>query len=291
MINLLEFKEKAAMYFHRIMIEVMHQDVVEICDRAIAAESKLADADLLISKWSESFSALSKDYFELKSKLAEMERQGSDVTLHIRAGVPISVVCKNELCSGIHDLYLHAKPAESVQRITEQDAREIVNSFNKWFARTDLGLPGLITDFDKQVTNLYLSDEGRTLLAKLNEHREPEVKAEVSIDTDKAFEDYVKLMYKGGDSDEWHDAPVSEVFKDGFNLGRQVTANKAEVPTLVRENLRRIANWFGEFPRVVDAIGETSYGVAYGSNGERDYMRNLAKAALDSLPPLKDGAQ
>lgn len=45
MIDLLEFKAKAAKYFHLCMIEVQPQDVVEICERAIAAEAKLAEIE------------------------------------------------------------------------------------------------------------------------------------------------------------------------------------------------------------------------------------------------------
>ena len=47
--------------------------------------------------------------------------------------------------------------------------------------------------------------------------------------------------------------------------------------------LERIAKWFDEFPRVTDEKNGTtmSYGAAYGSNGERDYMRQIATEALE----------
>ncbi|HYF35140.1 MAG TPA: Lar family restriction alleviation protein [Prosthecobacter sp.] len=50
----------------------------------------------------------------------------------------------------------------------------------------------------------------------------------------------------------------------------------------LREALQRIERWFGEFPMVDDPRGgkPVSYGVAYGSNGERDFMRAIARAAL-----------
>jgi hypothetical protein len=51
----------------------------------------------------------------------------------------------------------------------------------------------------------------------------------------------------------------------------------------LREALERIAKWFDEFPpsnRFYDDGEEMSYGCAFGSNGERDYMRGIAKAAL-----------
>lgn len=45
--------------------------------------------------------------------------------------------------------------------------------------------------------------------------------------------------------------------------------------------LTEIVAW-DSFPRVKDRDGGTSpYGVAYGSNGERDYMRNIAQRALE----------
>lgn len=48
----------------------------------------------------------------------------------------------------------------------------------------------------------------------------------------------------------------------------------------MREALEFIAAW-DSFPRVANADGTTtSYGVAYGSNGQRDYMRNIASKAL-----------
>jgi hypothetical protein len=49
--------------------------------------------------------------------------------------------------------------------------------------------------------------------------------------------------------------------------------------------LRRIEKWFGEFPetgKFWDDAEERpmSYGACYGSNGERDYMRGIAREAL-----------
>ena len=46
--------------------------------------------------------------------------------------------------------------------------------------------------------------------------------------------------------------------------------------------LRRIEKWKGEFPTIRDpATGKvSSYGYEYGSNGERDFMRTIARDAL-----------
>lgn len=52
--------------------------------------------------------------------------------------------------------------------------------------------------------------------------------------------------------------------------------------------LKRIEKWHGEFPVVNNDDGtQTSYGVAYGSNGERDYMRQIAREALDAAKEQK----
>jgi hypothetical protein len=50
--------------------------------------------------------------------------------------------------------------------------------------------------------------------------------------------------------------------------------------TALEAALERIARWFGEFPKVESRGEVVSYGTAYGSNGERDYMRSIAEAAL-----------
>lgn len=51
----------------------------------------------------------------------------------------------------------------------------------------------------------------------------------------------------------------------------------------VRKALERIAKWFGEFPetgRTWPDGSPMSYSAAHGSNGERDYMRGIAREAL-----------
>lgn len=50
-----------------------------------------------------------------------------------------------------------------------------------------------------------------------------------------------------------------------------------------RDALARIEKWFGEFPptgRTWPDGAPLSYGAAFGSNGERDYMRQVAAEAL-----------
>ncbi len=53
----------------------------------------------------------------------------------------------------------------------------------------------------------------------------------------------------------------------------------------MRAALERIERWFGEFPETGkfwddEPTRPMSYSAAYGSNGERDYMRSVARAAL-----------
>lgn len=59
--------------------------------------------------------------------------------------------------------------------------------------------------------------------------------------------------------------------------------------TDVRKALGKIEKWFGEFPpsgKYWDDAQtlEMTYAAAFGSNGERDYMRGVAREALDALP-------
>ena len=64
------------------------------------------------------------------------------------------------------------------------------------------------------------------------------------------------------------------------------TSNQSPVTVMecgYRKALERIRKWFGEFPSATGPDGrEMPYGVAFGSNGERDYMRNVAHEALAS---------
>ena len=55
----------------------------------------------------------------------------------------------------------------------------------------------------------------------------------------------------------------------------------------MRAALERVARWHGEFPETGkfwddEKTRQISYGAEYGSNGERDFMRQLA---LDALRP------
>ena len=52
--------------------------------------------------------------------------------------------------------------------------------------------------------------------------------------------------------------------------------------------LKRIEKWFGEFPSVKCTDGtEIAYFMAYGSMGEREYMRKVAREALNPVKKTK----
>jgi len=72
----------------------------------------------------------------------------------------------------------------------------------------------------------------------------------------------------------WHQAVV---INNDMLKAKQATERSL---TRCEMALEKIARWFGEFPTVVDRDGnQSSYGAAYGSNGERDFMRDIAAAA------------
>ena len=64
-------------------------------------------------------------------------------------------------------------------------------------------------------------------------------------------------------------------------LQRRVVELEAEAYRL-RAALERIAKWHGEFPAATCRGESVDYGYAYGSNGERDFMREVAREALES---------
>lgn len=62
---------------------------------------------------------------------------------------------------------------------------------------------------------------------------------------------------------------------------------KTEREMQLEAALEKVARWHGEFPATgkffdAEETRPMSYAAAYGSNGERDYMRRVAQQALDS---------
>lgn len=67
------------------------------------------------------------------------------------------------------------------------------------------------------------------------------------------------------------------------DIADQLNALTAQLAAM-QAALEKIGRWQGEFPHTEQfhADGtEMSYGWCYGSNGERDYMRQIARQALE----------
>lgn len=94
----------------------------------------------------------------------------------------------------------------------------------------------------------------------------------------------VRADIYNGDDRECIKTDVMNSFYAGAEWARKESDGEIE---RIRAALDRIARWHGEFQetgRYWDEPNNTqpmSYGGAYGSNGERDYMRQVAREALD----------
>lgn len=220
----------------------------EIIDRAIAAESERdnfekkerAARGLLLNRQTElldtvlKLRAVTEERDELKAKLAEIGNC-YEVTPEMLRAAQLNSHLGSLACSqmgGGYDLIRELfevmaskiKPAAPAQRITEQDAREILYAY---------GVSGIGTD------EWLCSDAGRTLLAKLNEHREP-AEAEHSQWEKLSNDEVLKIAPMAGNFTEWE----KECFAGGFRRCAEmikVTANKAEVPSIaLRSEIDRL---------------------------------------------------
>jgi hypothetical protein len=78
----------------------------------------------------------------------------------------------------------------------------------------------------------------------------------------------------------WEEKPTGESEKYLILIGEQaahIVEQSGKIEAL-KTALKFISEW--KLPRVQTDSGDCSYGTAYGSNGERDYMIAVAKAAL-----------
>jgi len=225
--------------------------VEKIVDRTIAAESE-------------------RD--ELKAKLAELE--GQEPALKITNG---HFAGWNPSYNGPYhgNFYAQAKPSAPAQRITEQDAREIADSvyaFRKKKERENFGS----NNAD------WMYEEGRTLLAKLNEKREVEAVQEplayyYTRDRYTPQLRYVDDRIPEPDRSLWNEIPLGSL-----------TANKVEVPKGwnidIHQGYVRLSS-LGEH-------GGAQWTVGFDLYSEIDIERAAALFLVDvsdSLPPLKDG--
>ena len=83
-----------------------------------------------------------------------------------------------------------------------------------------------------------------------------------------------------------------DLFKEEADQAIGVAKQLQQERDTLRQALEKIARWFGEFPPTTDREGRPStFAAEYGSNGERDYMRQIAldalnpSAALSPAPP------
>jgi len=111
----------------------------------------------------------------------------------------------------------------------------------------------------------------------------------------KLSQDRIGAMCKDGRGPSMS-VPVRAVDDDFFivttleDAARELAEKDAQILAL-REALGKINRWHGEFPETGrfwdrDTKAEPmSYSAAFGSNGERDFMRAIAKSALSAPPP------
>jgi len=74
------------------------------------------------------------------------------------------------------------------------------------------------------------------------------------------------------------------ILKGGIPLETEEVMDFLRKYENMEKALLKIHKWFGEFPPIDQTYDDKktpmSYGAAYGSNGERDYMRSVASKAL-----------
>ncbi len=162
-----------------------------------------------------------------------------------------------------------AKPKESsVQRITEQDARHIIACYQKFHP----------ADYIAEYLDDWISASSsnfKGMLDKLNEHRQPEVKAGVSV---KPVAEITSTHTGNSDGQFFNVNWLTTDFKvgDKLYLHPQVTANKTEAP--LKEDLDNIIN--------VERLGDQSIKLVFSSCRAAS---SFYTEALEQLPPLKDG--
>lgn len=192
------------------------------------------------------------DNAHLKAKLAEMEKQeplirDEDSSYHHWTWncknpdifMDASVAAKEAWMARAKLDVAKPKPSAPAQRITEQDAREILKSYTIYHPANYI---------DEFVDEWIASDRYKNLLAKLNEHREPEANLKL-YSTDQYIDprgDGVVAYYLPSTLNESKSAGYHERVTLDLKIARHwsshmgvkilelkpVTANKAEVPSL-----------------------------------------------------------
>lgn len=79
---------------------------------------------------------------------------------------------------------------------------------------------------------------------------------------------------------------VEKLWVDDLNIIRAEVTLKTNREIKLEKALEKIAKWFGEFPETgkfwEHTCNDPLYKTVFRSNGERDYMRNVAYKALES---------
>lgn len=88
-------------------------------------------------------------------------------------------------------------------------------------------------------------------------------------------------------------AAYAETHRDVAHYNQELRAvieQSGKREAALREALKRIEKWSGEFPETnrfwdEEKTRPMTYSAAFGSNGERDYMRDIARSALSQQAP------
>jgi len=126
-----------------------------------------------------------------------------------------------------------------------------------------------------QIVHVKLTDRGREVLHSHYETIRTGNRRLKGIEAPKADEHDLYRFYL---------YQVFDIFGSALSMGQRPVFENNEILTKQEAALKRIAKWVGEFPesgRIWQDGSPMSYGAAFGSNGERDYMRQLAREALE----------
>lgn len=118
-------------------------------------------------------------------------------------------------------------------------------------------------------------------------------------DSIQEFDAWISAMKKVGVSEDTHYHPLLQIarkLRDELDKAhseskkwdtafKQALNNTSDRVEQLEAALEKIERWFGEFPETGEFYDKEkqhpiSYAGNYGSNGERDFMRNIAKEAL-----------
>jgi hypothetical protein len=152
------------------------------------------------------------------------------------------------------------------------------------------------------VKGLYNKTRAKDLIAKLNDAFNAgltviEAPAPPTDNLEQQAMEFIIEYVKADYAANFPEYPDDYVAREGARQAKSSTKllaafgnflSQQAVPNreAIREKIARIERWFDEFPETGKTWNDgtpMSYGAAYGSNGERDYMRAIAREALSLL--------